>query len=179
MTISIENNASVLSKPNAMLNTKNIKYKSGEYISIFHFLIALLLIAGYASETFAQDKFTIVGTWKVDVEQTITASRDANPSRYDSLSYTRKDDFRKSLNGRVYSFKEDGTIEIEVSRETETKTSKGKWLYNAETKSLEVILSKVTISFQVERKGDSLIILKRYRKSDTSILGDLVLFRSN
>lgn len=162
-----------------MLNTRKFECKSGEYISTFHFVIALLLIISYPSEIFAQDKFTIVGTWKVDVGQTITVSRDAKPSRYDSLSDKTKDNFRKSLNGRIYGFKEDGTIEIVVSRGAETKTSKGRWLYNSETRNLDVNLTNTTIVFNVESKGENIIILKRYNKSDASILGDLVLIRSN
>jgi hypothetical protein len=139
----------------------------------FWFIIIGLLVTG---TTLGQD-FRMEGTWRVNVQETLLASQNADKARYDSLSELKVKNFQRSLEGREYVFKADGTIQISITQNGETKKSTGKWNYRDNKGTLTVALAKSEHVFLVQKRDQNEIMLIRADRQTRSLLVDIVLSR--
>lgn len=73
------------------------------------------------------DSEKFIGSWKINVEESIKLMEPSTKSKYDSAKAEVKEHAKKNMEGRVFIFHENGTMEAQWSANGSSKSAIGSW----------------------------------------------------
>lgn len=101
-----------------------------------HCTIFLLILIPLAST--GQTSNSFVGTWKVDVTESIERMDPTTKTKYDSLTETIRTQITEHINNLKFIFNGDNTVISHSTKDNQTSVKSGTWTMEAATSSLIV-----------------------------------------
>ncbi|WP_425391702.1 DUF5004 domain-containing protein [Ekhidna sp.] len=117
------------------------------------FCVVISLHGSFYSYTQSSKK--IIGTWKVDVTESIELMNADQRAKYDAFDKATKEQVADELKNQTYSFQSDNTFSIRTLQ----GTSSGKWDIDAKNLVLSFSSGKVTSNF-IEKSTKKLLMLR-------------------
>lgn len=102
---------------------------------IYHTIFLLILIP---LATVGQTSNSFVGTWKVDVAESVKRMNATGKAKYDSLSESLPNPLTEHIKNLKFTFNSDNTIIGNSIRDNQTSTQNGTWIMEATTSSLVI-----------------------------------------
>lgn len=97
---------------------------------IFFTILLLMTLSASAQQN------PIIGTWQLDLAQTIGLMESSTKQKFDNLDQNVRTRMEVSMSGRVFSFASNGNVTINWQAQGNAITSSGTWHLTGETLSL-------------------------------------------
>jgi hypothetical protein len=124
------------------------------------------------------EKFTFVGRWQVNQDETLSQMSAAKRSSYEAKPVEVRDVLKKSIGDRFYEFKKDSTVVFSITRRGRTNSFVGTWRYDADSGKLVTTSEKgVETRFNIIVMSPDKVVLKNEKIDARSMLDDWVLQR--
>jgi hypothetical protein len=142
----------------------------------FYLLLATPLFFSCNSEQ--PQKFTFVGRWKINGDETISQMSASKRRSYEAKPVEVREVLKKSIGDRFYEFKSDSTVVFSITRRGRTNSFVGKWTYNPDSGKLVTTPEKGSgTTFIVSITSPDQVLLKNEKVDERSMLDDWVLQR--
>jgi hypothetical protein len=101
---------------------------------------------------------SILGTWAVDVDKTISIMSSSTKQQYDKMHDEAKVRASNAMKDREFSFRENGEVTVKWKSGGEQRISSGTWA--ATDDKLNITIADQTVSYDVEFKSADEMILR-------------------
>jgi len=100
----------------------------------------IYVLALIALTSFGQTQNSFVGTWKVDVTESMKRMNLKAKAKYDSLTESLRTQITEHIKNQKFSFNGDNTVVSFSNRDNQISTRNGTWTMEAATSSLIINL---------------------------------------
>ena len=137
--------------------------------SRFHISIltgALLLLVGgnlITTKGMGQSS-SLIGTWRVDIDQTIGNMDPSGKIRYDTLPMAFKERSASRMNGREFIFSQNGEITVNWKSHKGQEISNGQWIKSDAERELSITIDNNTSAYDFEFLTSNVLVMRGKNK---------------
>jgi hypothetical protein len=145
-------------------------------VKILAFSVLILFFFSCSSEQ--EKKFTLVGRWRVNQDETLSQMSASKRSSYEAKPVEVREVLKKSIGDRFYEFEKDSSVVFSIIRRGKTNSFVGTWRYDANSGKLVTTTEKgIETSFDISIISPDQVVLKNEKVDARSMLDDWVLQR--
>jgi hypothetical protein len=119
----------------------------------------MLLIAITHTKSIAQNE-KFVGTWRIDMDRTLSIMDGNVKARYDTLSAEGHARAVNAMKDRVFAFSEDGSVAVNWTSRSGRRVSSGTWVVDEAPANLLIKIGERTTGFSYEFPSGTTLILR-------------------
>lgn len=121
----------------------------------FAFLLSVVSLA-------TQAQGNIVGSWQVDLQESLSRMSDEAKASYDTLPTPVKERIARSFDQRKFAFQDEGSMTIEWKKEDGLQQVQGTWQYEPSSAKLTITTDISDVNeFEVTELTASVMVLRR------------------